>query len=385
MVACYLQLNAKGFEAEVEGVIKKHFQDKIDMSAVVACRKEIQSISDRYQKGKFLKERREVLVPFLNTRLVFTVHDPSSEVELRVQASLKSKAMGSKDGLPLLEHERWCAPEFAKGDEQCVVDAGLLAECLAARKCLADMLEKEHGVCLEDVRRCFRKNSSMLVGIDRSVKLESEYIFQKGDELMTAAVEKSVVATLPSKDVRRSLPQSIGLMEALRDDRVFMFAPRDAQNRAEAVLELLRNMTKGISPSAAPQDKSSFWAAVWSALPMFLRSSRAGASGSASSADLVGRKALEAEMEKLKERFKAAKPQVKLQELEQLQPYKWLMTVDETQAFAKWVETTLTDITEAAGAVTRLGKSVKEKKSAARGSSSSNSKDGSASVMHFFH
>ena len=275
-----------------------------------------------------------------------------------LQAALKSKAIGARDGLALLEHERWCAPGFVRESEQCQVDAGLLVEAKAARSYLADMLQKEHGCCLEDLRRCLQKNSSMLQALDRSFKLECEYVFQKGDSLVSEAVERQIISALPTAIVKMSLAQSIGVLESLHEDRLHQYAPREAQNRMEAVLEVIRNMAKGISPSSQPEDGSVFWARIWASLPLYLR--RPGvnsgeSAGSAAPPELLGRKALAAELQSLTERFAAMKVDVKLQDLEKLQPLKWLMAPDERKQFALWVEQTLKDITDSAGAVTRFG------------------------------
>ena len=386
-----VQLNTRGFQSEVDAVIKKHFQEKITMSELLACRKEIQGVSDKYRQGKFLKEKREILVPFVGTTLEFVVQDPSSEVELRVQAALRSQALGTRGGIPLLEHEQWCAPEYARDSVECTVDSCLLAENLAARKCLSEMLQKEHGACLEDLKRCLRKNYSMLVALDRSFKLECEFLWQKGDEMMSQAVDKHITGSLPSNSAKMTLAQSMGILENLHDNRLFQFAPREAQNRMEAVMEVLRNMAKGISPSSVPDQSSVFWKRVWASLPLYLRTSAPNSSGSSGSAgpaqELVGRKALTAELEAFTKRFAQKDHDVKLHELERLQPYKWLMAHDEAQTFATWVEKTLRSITDSASAVTRLGIAKgKDKEAARKGSSSSgnNTGDGSAGVMHFF-
>ena len=122
-----------------------------------------------------------------------------------------------------------------------------MAEHERARLVAKEMLSDESIASFREMRQILEDNSAALRQIDRTFIIELAYL-EKADEALDAAIKAKVQALLPSATVHKSFVRVDMEMRELMKSDMCKRCSRSTAGQVEAVLEVLTNMQRGISP-----------------------------------------------------------------------------------------------------------------------------------------
>jgi hypothetical protein len=296
---------------------------------------------------------------------------------MRFWAALKSKSLGLGNGLELLPYEEWMVPD--RSLEECMLPKDLIAPMQNARLCAREILDDPGIQDFKGMVKAVLASSAMLLSLDRSFKLELEFLQQNGEAAMEKAVEKNILAALPSATKATTLSQSMQSLQDIKVSQLGRFCSHASKAQVTCVLELVANMTKGVAPDGKFATASTFYTNVWEQLPYFMRRGVVVTeAGKTVKKLLVGKAALMVGFTEVQARM-AKKDAVKLHELEIYQSFKFLLGPGEVQELSGWIKACLSDMaserstaTGSAASSSGLQKKTKSQKEAA------------SSVMSFF-
>jgi hypothetical protein len=295
---------------------------------------------------------------------------------MRLWAALKSRSLGYGNGLDLLPYEEWMLD--ARPMEETHVPAHLLAEMQRARLCAKEILSDPSIQDFATMVKVMVASTTQLLSLDRSFKLELEFLQQNGEAAVQKAVETHILAVLPSSSKASSLTQSYQALQDLKESQLGKFCSHASRAQMTCVLEVVSNMTKGVGPDAKFSTASEFYASVWKQLPYFMRREvEVEEGGKKVKKLLMARAALMVGFEEV--RAKVASNQLtKLHELEVYQSFKFLLEPAEVKELSGWVTACLNGMaSDKATATCSQAASGSKKKTKSQ-------KETASSVMSFF-
>ena len=215
--------------------------------------------------------KRLVQMRLLDTDFEMRVASLSNEAEARVWAGIKNASLGRQKGLPLMMHERLLAP-LGFCDGPCEVDEEVLAPMRVAREAAISMIEDAGCKSYEEVRKVLLKNQQPLLQLDRSFKVEIDWMMQAKAKL-EENTDARLLALLPP-DGSHDLAEALGQLASWLDSPDSRFVAHGSRGKALALQEMLQRLQSGTGPQASVA-VDSFWKAVLAKLPYFMNVKRA--------------------------------------------------------------------------------------------------------------
>lgn len=332
-------VNSSAFGDEVAALVKDFVAKPVSMDTLAVVRQNCESLVERYKGFGVLAEKRKVIVRFMSADMEVMVHAPSVEWEYKLNAALKQLAVGAPGGVQALFYEEWFMDTASK--VACALPEDILKPMQAARVCARDIMAEAKLLSFADLRKLMLANASTLMSLDRSFKLELEFLEGPAEGVLGASLDAKALACLPTATIAMSLLDSVSQLNDLLKTKFCNMMPTKHQARVDAVLELVSNMMRGISPDSKIGGDSAFFRSVLERLATFMRLESASGSGTAPAQSLVGQPALAAKLRLMKARVETAGDSVKLLDLEAFQAFKWLMTPEEQQSLGEWVRSAL--------------------------------------------
>ena len=316
--------------------VTRGFTDKSYQTLKEECDRKVEI----YESSGVLSAKRVVKIEFFDNQLPLTIQSLSAEWEFRFWAAVKLAAIGYKGGLPKLPFEEWVLDD--NSDIDCVVPDGFFTTMKAARSCALDMLANATVSCLEDMKKILTNNASQLVSIDRSFKLELEYLNSALDTDLVETVQKQILAKLPSTRSVVTMQQAADNLAVLRSSQIGEMCSRYCQAKIEAVRDLVTNMARGVPPDSKLCEDIGFFSTVLQRLACFQRATVHEKVGDGmKTVELVGKRALDAAFGTMRAKMKEDSSKVTLVELENFQSFKWLLNDTEKKELAEWVQDVL--------------------------------------------
>ena len=207
----------------------------------------------------------------------------------------------------------------------------------AARKCAHDILSDPKVSSFADVRKLLISNASTLISLDRSFKLEFDFVQGPCERVLADAVDSKLLACLPTQTLAVSYEQAISSLNLLQKSKFHDLSSSSMQARAAVVVEMVANMSRGIAPDASCGTHSEFYATVLKRLEAFARQKMPTAEGS-DEVVIIGQAALNEQMKQIKLRFEEDPESVRLLDLEPFHAFKWLLSDVQQQLLAEWVK-----------------------------------------------
>lgn len=159
----------------------------------------------------------------------------------------------------------------------CTLPEDILKPMRAARSCAKDIPGENKVLSFVELRKLMLANASTLTSLDRSFKLELEFLDGPAEKVLGAALDAKALGCLPSSGVAKSMQASVMALNDLQKSRFYSMMSSTHQARVDAVLELVSNMMRGITPDAKIGVESEFFGAVLARLEAFMRLDIAGA------------------------------------------------------------------------------------------------------------
>jgi hypothetical protein len=184
---------------------------------------------------------------------------------------LKTKALGAKNGLPLMKHEKWILDELGEA-EDCEVPEAAIAQMKAARTCAEEILNDASAVnTFSDIQAIMKSNSTLLIALDRTFLLELKWLEQHGEEAFAQAVHRKVMECFPTSSTSLTLNQSAMKLDDLLSSEMVKFSSARSQNEVKTIKRLVATMVQGLSPKESFAAGGGIFKQVWDALPNFFR------------------------------------------------------------------------------------------------------------------
>jgi hypothetical protein len=172
------------------------------------------------------------------------------------------------------------------------------------------------------------------MSMDRSFRVELDFLRSGASEALEKAVQRKVLNTLPSATKPVSLAKACAALIDLRNSTLGAMCSIASQGQIDCVHEIVSLMQRGISPDPAIAKGGNFYELVMTQLPFFQRLTVNGQA-------VLGSAAVKHSFQVMKERMAAAPEEVKLFELEAFQSYKWLLSPTHAAELCGWVKATL--------------------------------------------
>lgn len=172
------------------------------------------------------------------------------------------------------------------------------------------------------------------------------------DELLSRKVEQNIIDLLPHMNKGASLAQVVAELTLLKEDESVRMAARITQGLVAAVLEVVTQMTRGMSPDRKVLDSNDFWKRVSLRLVMFCEfvgpevvddsappivTGSADRGASAPPIVVRGSAAVSRHMAALRTKAAEAPTALRLDDLDPLQTFKFAMTAAELTEMGSWV------------------------------------------------
>ena len=230
--------------------------------------------------------KRQIVLKFLDADVSLTVNDPGVEVQLRIQAALKTMALRC-GSLPRLQYEEWILDPPSAQDK---IEQSVLEDALTCRKFAKEMLEDKRVCSFEDMRSTLQKNHASIMAMDNTFKLELAYL--------EGAAEEAIVC----------------------------------------------GMMKGSSPDPTLAKASDFYKELLRRLPFYLKGEVDDESSGSVKKVLVGAALLTHRLDAVKRKFDSDPSAVLLGHLEEFQGIRFLLTAAQQDVLAKLVKHCLRDV-----------------------------------------
>lgn len=115
---------------------------------------------------------------------------PFQSHPFRLSGFLKTKALGSLNGLPLMKHEKWALEEKLGEAAECKVPQAAIAQMTAARVCAEGILNDAKRVgAFSDIKALMKSNSALLLALGRTFLLELEWLEQHGEGVCASSAQ----------------------------------------------------------------------------------------------------------------------------------------------------------------------------------------------------
>lgn len=375
--------NSATFADEVKSELTRLFQGGATELKLGAFKSACEEKARHYCSSGLLVAKRKVTVDFIGVGLPILVQGASAEWELRLWSEVKSRCIGTRGGVRAMEYEEWLFP--GREAQQCTAPDFLFDSMKAARVCAEEIIQSVNPGCFDEMRRALISNASTLCSLDRSFRLELEFLENSAVPLLEQAVETRILERLPTPAATTTVNQTASALAELRSSRFGSMVSHTGQAKIDAVHELVANMSRGICPATAIGQQEGFYASVLSKLAFFMTFEIPGQTGDTPTEPSVvaGQPAVAAAFAAMKLRMAGENTQVKLVDFEPLQTFKWLLSADECTLLGNWVTTTLQNMAASSSqAPQRIGHSSSAAPANKKAKKASEPK--SSEVMAFF-
>jgi hypothetical protein len=335
---------SQSFTVHVQRTLAEVRRSKFSAAVVLAFRQSCEAQALQLRLRADLSAKREVEIIVLNMRVKVEVPDAMAEAELRLAAAIKHAALGKKDGLPLLSYERFLVtPE---GDQECEVPFEVVKDMLSARRIAQDLLEQVGTTCLADMQRALSSAASTLQDLDRSFKIEGEFLANSAEQALGDAARARVLQALPSAERHVPMEQASAELADLRKSDLAQVAPLKAQADVDCVRDLVLRLQVHISPKASFADGGPFYVRVLNSLSYFNVHTleKPGADGQLGNSTIRGAPALQAMWDEFEVTFQNKPAEITAKDLEVFQRNKWLLNDCQLQTLSQWVKAVLKNI-----------------------------------------
>lgn len=355
-------VNNKAFAIQVQELVDEVMKQRLVTAAVVGdFRAKAQHIIKDFQADGHLV-KREISVSFiLGKKSPVELQSAELEAEVILHAALKKRALMQKNGLPRLVYEDALLPSPA--NEDCTISEEVLASMLAARQCAGDVLEGMEDASFADMGQALASMQAELMSLDRTFSLEIGFLTANLDEALAEALQKRILEVLPTASKAVSLSDAIMQLEKLMEADLVKRGGAAVASKLTAVIEVLNGLARAISPPPGMRSCAGFFQPIMARLPFFIRKDA-----------LAGAPALVAEFEAIEAAIAKDAAAVKLNQLDILQAFKYLLPSDKQQCLGELVKKLVKSVAKNAKQVAAASnKASKKAKAAPAGSSASSS------------
>ena len=248
----------------------------------------------------------------------------------------------------MLPWEAWCWPDSV---EECKLDTEVLEEMNAGRVFANGQLDMQllDGDWKNLVLTLERRSVDMF-GIDPSFKHELQWLKQKGLETFEKAVQQYLLSVMPDGRKTVTLQHCLAEFIGVKDDpdhskhQPYKCCTDTVKDQMQSAIDILVRLEKHVSPTPSEiHTKDPFMQKFMLNFRSFFVFPVPGAGGISSVPRMLtfGKAGLDLSVADIQVRMD--KQQIKeLDELEHLQPYKWMTTQDQTTLLEDWVANVLT-------------------------------------------
>eukprot|EP00971_Amphidinium_carterae_P152380 3019792-Amphidinium_carterae.1 len=178
--------------------------------------------------------------------LALRIDSARAEVAKKLAAEVKSQAIESGS----LKQLTWEAPLFEAIDEsERKVDDKLLRKFTAARVAAEEMLVSEDKLQLQDANRILNYKKELLIQQDSSFDIELALLSHMTAEGGRHALQRRVVACMPTETEYKSLEDVTAKLESLRCSDLSKLLGPSAVGGISTCMEVLSGLARGITPN----------------------------------------------------------------------------------------------------------------------------------------
>ena len=191
----------------------------------------------------------------------------------------------------------------------------------------------------------------VLGALDHTFKLELAWLTTNAEQQLEMAVRKRILACMPTPTAAYTFHQTLQKLDDFNNSKMGRMISRSSQAEAttcRAVVEKLRSGT--YTPHASLTSAGGVYGQFYKLLECFCRAPKD--PQSSDGGELVGKPALAANMEGLKEKLLTKKRQPTLQEIDSLRPFTYLMDAGQHKVLAGWSREALAGLAKGASATT---------------------------------
>ena len=275
------------------------------------CADEAQNVGVR---GRELRDR-VIKVAFLDGTLEMKASDLHHEAMLKAMASMKTRAWGCKDGIEPLVYESWILP--AKSGAVSPIQSELLSEAREARQLCRDLLDNPDIGTFTHMQSILNKKHDVLCSLDVSFELELAWLANAGAQLEASLLAKAL-ATLPTSTCKRSMSEVTHALEELKKGMMYKRAPAGIQEQISTVIQVIHDMSRGVSPATMDGQSSDFFAKMLEGVSHFFIEK-------VEDTEVSGKPAVVQYTKFLKGKFDKSQD-ITMSELERLRPFWYLLT-----------------------------------------------------------
>ena len=281
--------------------------------------------------------KREIKIEVLGMTTLHAVMDWQSEVELRLAGAIRQATLGAPNGLKMLPHEEWIvkATDIPKSHN---VPAEVLADLQNARSIATDLLDIDVARSFCDVQNALGKASKSLLALDRSFRIELQFMSDGAEAGLEAAAQRLVLDALPSSIVGRTLAESSSLLDGIRDKPFWKFCSLKAQAQVDCVRELVAGMKQNVSPKAEIVSGGGFYVEVLKRLEWFMTHT---CTDNGAKEVVRGKDALDRAWGEVAASIKSAPSTISYGHLEVFHTFKWMLDAPKVAELAEMVATIL--------------------------------------------
>ena len=313
---------AEDYTSRIQQVLDGTFAaDEITADALKQCRTDCQRIVFSVAKVKSVHTKRAVNIDFFGSTVTLQVATPEEEVLLRTAAKLKNLSIGAVGGLPLLSYEKWVGYNVDRTGPVIVPDSELVGPA-AARRLVAEIIADDRIASFAEVTRTITAQSSSLLCLDRSFRLELAYLSEAAS-LIGKSIQSAILECLPdfpNTEEAASLQRSSSKLAALKSTEMVTRSCAAAVGQLDSVQLVLSQMMRAVSPELK-RDMSPFFQTVLQRCTLFFTHVHQGST-------IRGKAAVDQYVEDLRAQFKG-KGIVKVVDIEVLRPFWWLLMPDQ--------------------------------------------------------
>jgi hypothetical protein len=189
----------------------------------------------------------------------------------------------------------------------------------------------------------------MLSNMDHTFRLELAWLSSNAEEQLQQAVHRRILGCLPTAQVGLTFSQSLRRLDDFIGSDMGKMMSRSSQaeaSTARAVVEKLRTGT--YVPDATLANAGGVYSKLYTMLEFFCRAPKAGQGSDGS--ELVGKPALEANMQTLQGKLSKKGRHPTLQEIDSLKPFAYLMDDIQHKLLAAWSQEALAGLAQGASA-----------------------------------
>eukprot|EP00971_Amphidinium_carterae_P102789 2034670-Amphidinium_carterae.2 len=266
-------------------------------------------------------QERQITVVYRGLEIPLRIESARGEVAKKLAAEVKSQAIASEG----LKQMTWESPLFdAVPAGARKVDDKLLRKFTAARVAAEEMLKSEDKLTLQDANRILNYKKELLIQQDSSFDIELALLSHMTAEGGKQALQRRVVASMPSEEQYKSLEDVTAALEALKCSELSKLLGPSAVGAISTCLEVLNGLSRGITPNVLALTDNGYQTQWLDRLKYFLRVEYKDESGKKK---VVRREAAKRHLvqTRLAENYEVKS----LQDLNQLQSFKYMLDDEE--------------------------------------------------------